>query len=173
MKHSVARLATQRPGRVYLGVLLFTLVAGLQIPRIHIDTDPENMLPADQPDRAFHNQVEEQFALHDAIVVGVVNQEHSQGIYNTQSLATLHRLSKEILTLDGVIAPDLMSLSEADNITQAGAAAIRFEWMMRDAPVTQEAAEAIREHVARLPLLNNTLVSGRRSCGRHLCPHRQ
>jgi predicted RND superfamily exporter protein len=160
VKHSVIRLATRRPGRVYLGVLLLTCLLGLQIPRIHVDTDPENMLPADQTDRAFHNLVEGQFTLHDAIVVGVVNEEHSQGIYNPGSLGTLHWLSKEILTLDGVVAADLMSLSEADNITQAGAGAIRFEWLMRDAPATREAAEAIREQVARLPLLNNTLVSG-------------
>ena len=118
------------------------------------------MLPAEQADRVFHNLVEQRFTLHDAIVVGIVNDDHPDGVYNAESLSALHALSGAILELDGVVRPDLMSLAVADNITQGDAGELRFEWMMNDAPATDAQALRIRDSVARLPLLQNTLVSG-------------
>ena len=160
MKHALVRLATGKPKTVYTIIGLLVLVAAGLMIRIQIDTDPENMLPADQEDRVFHNLVEERFTLHDAIVVGIVNDTHADGIFNAESLAALHQLSASILQLHGVIAPDLMSLAETDNIGQEGPGTIRFEWMMRKAPVTEQQALDIRNKVSRLPLLQDTLVSG-------------
>ena len=159
MKHRLISVASGHPGAVFLVTGLATLVAAALMFRITVDTDPENMLPAGQPDRLFHNHVEDVFVLHDAIVVGIVNETDPNGIFNIGSLGNLHTLSGQILALDGVVAPDLMSLATADNITQTGAGELRFEWMMREAPATQEQADRIREAVARLPLLNDTLVS--------------
>jgi len=160
MKQSVIHLATERPKIVYAVVLLFVVVMGALMSRIQIDTDPENMLPADQSDRVFHNAVEQRFTYSDAIVVGIVNENHPNGIYNVASLTALHSLSKSILALDGVITPDLASLAEVDNIDQEGPGMIRFEWMMRDAPLTEALAIEIRDKVDRLPLLKDSLVSG-------------
>ena len=160
MSQAVTNFATGRPKTVFWLTAIITLIAVAQLPRIQIDTDPENMLPTEQPDRVFHNQVEARFTLHDAIVVGIVNDTHDNGIYNAASLGALHRLSNQILQIDGVIRPDLMSLAETDNITQGDAGEIRFEWMMKDAPATDTQAAEIRGKVERLPLLQNTLVSG-------------
>ena len=90
----------------------------------------------------------------------MVNETHPDGIYNVESLTALHTLSRRILALDGVMTPDLMSLAESDNISQQGPGTIRFEWMMRDAPVTARQALEIRDKVSRLPLLEDTLVAG-------------
>ncbi len=160
MKAAITQFSTEKPLWVYSLFFLLTLVLGLFIPRINIDTDPENMLPATQADRVFHDQVEQRFALHDAIVVGAVNDSDPNGIYNVRSLTALHTLSNAILALDGVITPDAMTLAQADNITQEGPGTIRFEWMMKDAPTTQAQADHIRAAVERLPLLKDTLVSG-------------
>jgi len=160
LKQALLELALRRPRTVYLFALLLTLVLGLQIPRIQVDTDPENMLPADQVDRIFHNEVKAEMALHDAIVVGLVERDHPDGIYNTASLGALFRATERILELDGVVAQDLMALSVADNIDQAGPGTVRFEWLMPEPPPTREASLAIRGHVERLPLLKDTLASG-------------
>ena len=160
MHEHIARFATERPKTVYALVIAVTLATAALIPRISIDTDPENMLSASQPDRVFHNRVEDRFVLHDAVVVGVVNDDHPDGIYNPESLAALHAVSESILGMDGVIAPDLMSLAEVDNISQEGPGTIRFEWMMKEAPETEAQSQAIQEKVERLPLLMDTLVSG-------------
>jgi len=160
MKNAVIQLSTGRPKLVYAIVLILTLVTGALMTRIQIDTDPENMLSSNQVDRVFHNAVEDRFTLHDAIVVGIVNDNHPDGIFNARSLAALHSLSASILELEGVVAPDLMSLAVVDNIGQEGPGTIRFEWMMRDAPTTEQQAKDIRDKVARLPLLKDTLISG-------------
>ncbi|MEX2523596.1 MAG: MMPL family transporter [Gammaproteobacteria bacterium] len=160
MKHAIIAAGTRHPLWVYWFLLIATLLLASQLPRIHIDTDPENMLLAEQADRVFHNQVETRFDLHDMIVVGAVNNDHPDGIYNVKSLSALHRLSDRILGIEGVIQPDLMSLASVDNITQEGPGTIRFEWMMNRPPETQAEAERIRQMVGRLPLYMDTLVSG-------------
>ena len=73
---------------VYALVGLITLAAAAMIPYLQVDTDPENMLPASHPQRAFHNQVKQDFAMHDAIVVGVVPQ-NGESIYTPKTLAEI------------------------------------------------------------------------------------
>lgn len=160
MKNSVIHLATEKPRSVYAAVWFLVIVLGAMMFRIQIDTDPENMLPDNQVDRLFHNEVEKRFTLHDAIVVGIVNDQHVSGVFNVETLTALHSLSNSILELEGVIAPDLMSLAETNNITQDGPGTIRFQWMMKEAPVTELQALEIQAHVSRLPLLKDTLISG-------------
>ncbi len=159
LQKTLVNLSMNRPKWVFFGVLLLTVIAGLQIPSIKVDTDPENMLPADNSARVFHDHVKERFGLHDMIVVGVVN-DSPGGIYNQQSLSELQQLSDAIVQMDGVVSQDLMSLDRVDNISQEGPGTIRFEWMMKQVPTDQAAIDQIRTSVERLPLLNNTLVSG-------------
>ncbi len=160
MKKQAIQIATKRPKLIFALVLSAVVLLGALITHIQIDTDPENMLPPTQADRVFHNTVEDRFTLYDAIVIGMVNEKDPNGIYNVASLTALHGLTQSIMALDGVIAPDLMSLAVTDNIEQQGPGTIRFEWMMRDAPATMNAALEIRDKVRRLPLLLDTLVSG-------------
>ncbi len=159
MRHSIIAIATGRPRAVFAIAVLVTLLFGAMLPRIQIDTDPENMLPAAQTDRVFHNLVKQRFALHDAIVVGVVNTSDANGVFNIETLSALQAISERILAIDGVVRNDVMSLSLADNISQGEEGEIRFSWMMKDAPTTQSEVDAIRSAVNRLPLLLNTLVS--------------
>ncbi|WP_026376149.1 efflux RND transporter permease subunit [Aestuariibacter salexigens] len=151
-------LCTQKPKTIYLVLLVLTLLIGSQIPRIQIDTDPENMLDASHPARVLHNQTKQQFSMHDAIVVGVVS-DHPQGVYNALTLNDVHSLTETILDIDGVVASDVMALSTVDNIDQAAPGTIRFEWMMKTPPSSDEQALEIRDKVERLPLLYDTLTS--------------
>ena len=160
MGSQIVQFSLNRPKVILWATLLLTLVMGAMFPMIHIDTDPENMLPADQADRVTHNELKQRFSLADMIVVGVVNKEHSDGIYNAKTLGTIHALSQAIATIDGVVREDLRSLATMDNITQEGASTIRFEWLMKEAPTTAQSITAIHNAVMRLPLLDNTVVSG-------------
>ncbi len=161
MAKTLVHFCTTKPTWVYWVLLLLTLAVGSQIPNIKIDTDPENMLDSAHPARTFHNKTKQDFNMHDAIVVGVVSAQDSPegSIYNKSSLSALHSLSLSILSIEGVITADVMSLSTVDNITQEGEGAIRFEWVMREKPATEEEAEDIQDKITRLPLLFNTLVS--------------
>ncbi|MBQ0784931.1 MAG: MMPL family transporter [Amphritea sp.] len=159
LQSTLMNLSMNRPKWVFIGVLLLTALAGFQIPSIQVDTDPENMLPHDNPARVFHDEVKQRFGLHDMIVVGVVNNSE-QGVFNRESLSELKQLSDSIVHMEGVVSQDMMSLDRVDNISQEGPGTIRFEWMMKQVPQDQAGIDLIRESVERLPLLNNTLVSG-------------
>nr|WP_206485327.1 MMPL family transporter [Thalassotalea sp. G2M2-11] len=137
--------------------MLMVVTSLAMMPKLTIDTDPENMLSQDNPDRVLHNQVKTQFNMPDMIVVGVVSE---QSIYQPETLAILQQLSDQILDIDGVITQDLLSLSVVDNIRQESNGGIRFEYLMKQAPTTLKASQAVAQAVKRLPMLNNTLVSG-------------
>jgi predicted RND superfamily exporter protein len=157
MSNAIMKLATGYRRSVFWLLTLITIAVAAFIPSITIDTDPENMLPDDNPQRVFHNEVKETFAMHDMIVVGVVNENT---VYNKKTLTDLHTVSNYAESLDGVISDDLMSLANVDNITQEGPGTIRFEWMMKDAPENDAEAQYIQKQVEDLPLLYNTIVSG-------------
>ncbi|WP_051252917.1 efflux RND transporter permease subunit [Ferrimonas kyonanensis] len=161
MKAWLIHFATHYPKRVYALVLALTLLAAALVPMIQIDTDPENMLPENDTARLFHNATKAEFALYDSIVVGAVT-EQPQGIFTPESLQQMAAITDAILTIDGVVKADLMALSTVDNISQSAPGTIRFEYMMKSAPTDPQQASAIGDAVARLPLLNNTLVSGDR-----------
>jgi len=159
MGRLIARFSMKYRWWVFGLTALIALLMGLMIPRISIDTDPENMLSAEQPDRIEHNRIKELFDLYDMIVVGVVNADHPQGVFNPESLTALHQLSEGIAHIDGVISRDMLSLATVDNVEQVSPGTIGFDWIMDEAPASQESADAIREAVERLPMFYGTLVS--------------
>ena len=159
MGRTLARFSMRHRRWVFAVTALLVLVLGLMIPRLSVDTDPENMLAADQPDRLEHNRIKALFDLHDMIVVGVVNDHDPQGIYNPASLAALYELARGIEAIDGVIARDLMSLIHVDNVEQVAPGTISFDWLMDAPPETAEAALELRDAVERLPMFHGTLVS--------------
>jgi len=159
MAEKLVHFCTSKPKLVYGILLVLAIAFTAQIPRIQIDTDPENMLDAEHPARVFHNDVKTAFAMHDAIVVGVVDSDSSQGIFTPTSLTDIFDITKSIMSIDGVIAADLMSISTVDNISQSAPGTIRFEWMMAAPPTSDQQAEQIQANLARLPLLQETLAS--------------
>jgi predicted RND superfamily exporter protein len=159
MKRKILDFPLQHARLVFIGLAVLTIGLGSAIPWIKVDTDPENMLSKDDPARVFHNETKDEFALHDLIVVGVVNELDPNGVFNPESLARVHELNERVKNIDGVIAHDVLGPSTMDNIEQAGPGTIRFEWLMEEPPKTPEEAIAIKEAALRLPMLRGTVVS--------------
>ncbi|MBL8723358.1 MAG: MMPL family transporter [Planctomycetes bacterium] len=177
----IADVAIHRRRLVMVVTLLTTLlVAALatlpsvwpkSFPALHgvaVDTDPENMLSADEAARVFHGRMKQQFALSDMVVVGVVDESDPVGVFTPKTLAHVHDLAAYAQTLrwtradgtsEGVVGVDLIAPSTVDDISQAGLGTVRFEWLMPEPPQTAEAALAVRDRARRLPFLNGTLVS--------------
>ena len=132
-----------------------------------VDTDPENMLAHDEPIRVNHRNMKKRFNLHDIAVVGIVNDEHPDGVFNPQTLNNIYELTEFAKSLRweeegktvGVVEVDLISPSSVDNIEQGGLGVVRFDWLMPEPPKTPEEARAIGDKAARIPFLNGTLVS--------------
>lgn len=151
-------------------MVLFTLGLGALIPLIQVDTDPENMLSADEFVRVFHNQTKDKFSLSDIVVVGIINDRHPDGVFNVESLKQIYELTRFAEALRwpdkdnpdeqvGVIEVDVLAPSTVDHIGQGAPGEVKFEWLMRSPPETQQEATAIRDKAMSNPLLKGTLVS--------------
>jgi len=177
----VADLSVRRRGTVVGVTLAITLVVALaaalpsiwpqtfsSLHAVRVDTDPENMLSEDEAARVFHRETRDLFQLYDMVVVGVVDDDHENGVFHQQALADIYDLAEYAKTLhwegehgeqEGVVGVDLLAPSTVDNISQGGLGSVRFEWLMPKAPESEEAALAVRDKALRLPFLNGTLVS--------------
>jgi len=171
LKERITEFSVGHPRMVTWVMVVLTVVLGVLIVRIRVDTDPENMLSADEPVRVFHNANKQRFNLSDIVVVGVVNEVHPNGVFNAESLGHVYALAEYAKTLRwpdpedpeqtvGVIEIDLLAPSTVDHIAQGGPGEVRFEWLMPEPPATDEAALAIRDKALSNPLLKDTLVSG-------------
>ncbi len=177
----ISEQAVNKPGRTGWAIAIFSLlmIALVAAPTlapgvfpflnpVNIDTDPENMLDAQEPVRIYHNAMKAEFGLHDLIVVGVVNETDPNGVFNQQTLGNLFELTNFAKTIrwrdggieEGVIAIDIIAPSTVDNIEQAGPGAVSFNWLMPRAPQNDDEALDVRTRAERIPTLNETLVSG-------------
>ncbi len=170
LKQSVVNFSVKHYKLIATVVVLFTLLLALLIPRIRVDTDPENMLSEDEAVRVFHNQTKEQFSLSDIVVLGIVNNKNPNGVFNPDSLSKIYELTEFAKTLSwpdeekpdeqiGVIEVDLLGPSTVDHIGQGGPGEVVFEWLMKKPPATEAEALEIRDKAMSNPLLKGTLVS--------------
>ncbi|NLA75206.1 MAG: MMPL family transporter [Deltaproteobacteria bacterium] len=134
---------------------------------LRVDTDPQNMLPADEPVRVLNESMKRDLQLYDMVVVGVVNEKHPDGVFNTETLKNIYELTRFAETLRwtekgeerGVVEADIIAPSTVDNIEQGGLGVVKFEWLMPSPPETRDEAITIREKAQKIPFLNGTLVS--------------
>ena len=147
------------PRRVFVGLLVAVIAIGSLIVRVQIDTDPENMLSAEEPVRVFHSEVKERFALHDSVVVGIERPDHPEGVFTPESLGRIYELSKRIEQIDHVIGGDILGPAHVDDIRQAGPGAVSFQWLLKEPPKSQADASAVRDAALRLPMLRGTVIA--------------
>lgn len=159
MELSLSKWSTTYPKTVFSLTFLLSVFALAMMLNLKVDTDPENMLPHDNPARVLHDEVKQKFALSEMMVVGIVNETHQNGVYNPDTLNRLKTLSDKVMQIEGVIAEDLMSIGHTDNITQTEDDAVSFHWMIDGKLTNQQQADLIKKWVTRLPMINNTLVS--------------
>jgi len=170
IKHKITDFSLSHYKLVTVLMVVFTVALGALIPRIKVDTDPENMLSADEPVRVFHDRIKEEFVLSDMVVVGIVNNAHPEGVFSADSLRKIYELTEYARTLRwpseedpnqevGVIEVDLLAPSTVDHIGQGGPGVVTFEWLMPRPPQTEAEALAVRDKALSNPLLKGTVVS--------------
>ncbi len=75
-------------------MVISTITLGALIPLIKIDTDPENMLSEEESVRVFHHLTKDTFSLSDIVVLGIVNNEDENGVFNPTSLKRVYELTQ-------------------------------------------------------------------------------
>ena len=166
MFRRLIKFSFYRPKVIMFITLAAVILAGLQFPRIKVDTDPENMLSEKEFVRVFHHEVKKEFAIHDFIVLGIVNEADPHGVFNVTTLNRIYEITQKIKNIDGVIARELIAPSTKDNIRQGGVGTVLFEWLMKEPIQDEKQALTIRDEALDNPMFKGTMVS---EDGRALC----
>jgi len=152
----LTKLAVRYPKAVILLTFLITIGFATQFPKVRIDTDPKNMLPATSDVRVYNDQVERWFGLHkDMIVLGIVSKK---GVLNRTTLERIARITEEILKLKGVVLRDVASLTTVDNVVVEGGT-LAVHPLMAQVPKTPEEMEALRRSLFENPLFLDRFIS--------------
>jgi predicted RND superfamily exporter protein len=155
MLERMTKFSLDRPKTVIGLAVILTILFAIQFPRITIDTDPENMLEPEQPDRILYNRVKKDFGIHDLIVVGIVDKK---GIFRPESLERVARVTSEILKIKGVIIEDVVSLTTTNNVKSSGGL-LDIHPVMREIPSSAEAVDQLRKDIAENPFLHEKIAS--------------
>ncbi len=157
--HSIVEKSLNHPKVVIIIYALITVIFLTQFPKITIDTDPENMLYNDEPARVAHREFKAEFALHDSIVVGVVDDSAPEGVFTPDTLNRIAAVTDEISQIDGVISYDLISPTTTDDIEGRGGT-LTIEPLMKAGLSDKAEALAVRDRALSNPILKDMLVSG-------------
>ncbi|MCP4685679.1 MAG: MMPL family transporter [bacterium] len=156
MKKGIAEFSIKRPWIVLGIAAIITVFFAFQFPNIKIDTDPQNMLEADEPTRLFHSFTKSEFNLYDFIAVGVVGEPSA---FTVDMLNRIYNITAEIEEIEGVIVEDIMAPSTVDDIKQGGGGALVIEPLMGDEIETEEEALYILSRIQDNPILRGKLAS--------------
>lgn len=156
MKSFLLTPSIKHPKIVMLVIGLLTVIAALQLPKIQIDTDPENMLPADEPVRVTNAAIKEEFNLNEFLVVGIV---HEDTVFTPAILARAYRITEALHDMDGVIVDDILAPSEVDDILPEEGGGIRVQTLMESPPETDEEAQQVLVQIRENPILRGKLAS--------------
>ncbi|WP_147820718.1 efflux RND transporter permease subunit [Salidesulfovibrio onnuriiensis] len=170
IRQGMVNFAIQHFETTIVLALLLTALAGAFFPYVKIDTDPEHMLPADEPTRLFHNQAKKTFDLSEILVMGIVNEQDPDGVFNPQTLSRVYQLAEYAKTLRwedennpgktvGVISVDMIAPSEVEHISQDGPGRISFDWLMSSPPADRAQALEVRQRITSNPMLAGRLAS--------------
>ena len=142
-----------RAPRLTLAVMLaVTAVLAFHASRIRVDSSIENLLPADDPDKRYYNDVRAVFGDEEISVIGVF----ADDVFAPGTLAKIDRLSTRLAALDGV--DEVVSLTTVKGIA-ANEFGIVTGRVMRVLPSTAEEAREIRARVLAEPLYVKNVVS--------------
>ncbi|MEK9713375.1 MAG: MMPL family transporter [Thalassolituus sp.] len=153
--------ATRYPKPVVWASVIITLLFCLALPMVHVDTDPENMLPEDNPGRVYHNEIKQEMALYDLLVVAMTldDQASDKGVFTPESLQHMQTLMNYAATLEGVISHEILAPYNVDAIEPAGLGTIRFQRIMPTVPYDQAGADRVRQRIVDNPFLWETVIS--------------
>ena len=156
MKQKITGFAIKRPWIVIGLAVVITAFFAAQFPNIKIDTDPENMLPKDEPARVFDHETKDNFALSDFIAVGVVVED---GAFTADHLNRVYRITEEIAEIEGVVEEDMLAPSTVDDIKQGAGGSIVIETLMGEEIETDEEARYMFGRIMDNPILRGKLAS--------------
>src|SRR6056297_3378145 len=120
-----------------------------------METDLDEYMPQDHPAFLYSDKAEEWFDIKDGIIVAI---EDQRGIYSTETLDTLKKLTKRLQRMKEIDKNDVTSLYTADNITGTELGLDVKPFFTR-VPKSDEAQQALRRNVETNEMAHGRMVS--------------
>lgn len=149
MSRAIA-LAIRFPRATLALVAVITVIMGWFAVSIRVDSGVENLLPTDDPARAYYEEVKRTFGNDEATIIGVF----ADDVFAPATVAKIDRLSKELAAIEGV--REVLSIATLQGIETDDFGALRVGRLMRELPTTDEEAAALKTRI-----LDNPLYAGR------------
>lgn len=149
---SLYRLVIRRPWPILTVIFLLTLFFAYHARHIHIDSSLDSLLPDNDPERQYYNDVVRLFGSENVAVIGIL----ADNIYTPQTLEKIRRLTDEFRKIPEV--KSAFSLTNAPDII-AKVIGEEQELLVPTIPATVEEAATIKEKVATQPIYHKNLVA--------------
>ena len=107
---SLYRLVIRRPWPILVVIFLLTLFFAYHARHIHIDSSLDSLLPDNDPERQYYNDVVRLFGSENVAVIGIL----ADNIYTPQTLEKIQRLTNEFRKIPEV--KTAFSLTNAPDI---------------------------------------------------------
>ena len=141
-------------------LLVAHLVLAAAVPgllRIELRTDGSALVPAADPAIVTDAEVRRQFGLRDPLLV-ILETEHEDGIFNTETLSRLHALTQDLIEVEGLDRDYVVSLATERSPRfhpQTGG----YLGMLEPPPTDAHRLGEVRSEVEATDVLHGTLVS--------------
>ncbi len=143
----------KHPVIVFVLTIAITVISFYPIKEnARMETNLDKYMPESHPAFVYSNKAEEWFGIKDGIIIAV---ENKNGVFNTETLETVKKLTKALQKMPEIDKDDVTSLYTADNIvgTDDGMDVKRF---FKRVPKTEEKLLKIKHNVE-----NNEMIFGR------------
>lgn len=155
MLRKLTKFSINNPKLIMILTLVVTMFFGYMMTGIKIDTDPENMLSADNPARKYHHEVKERFGLSDFIVLGIASEST---IFEIDVLKRIESITNEVLKIDGVVAEDVLSPTTTNNVVLEGDTLVVHK-IMQNAPKNDAELAKLKREFADNPMFKDLMIS--------------
>lgn len=140
---------------ILLGALGVTVWLGSYIPKIRFDSSSDGSVPRGDPEQAFFEETIATFG-NDQVSIVVVDAPGKDGVFNTQTLEKIGRLTATIEGIEGV--EEVASLANGRYLTGAGEM-LETPPIIPEIPNDLEEMRQLHEFILNNNLFLKTLVS--------------
>lgn len=148
----IRRLPTRNPVAALVLMLAVTGFFGFQALSIRVDSSFDNLLPTDDPDGAYYEQVKRELGDEKIAVVGVF----ADDVFAPATLAKIDRLSQAFRAIEGVRDVTSLTTIRGAEDTDMG---LTVDRVMRRLPRNAEESRALREKVLGNPIYLRNVVA--------------
>jgi predicted RND superfamily exporter protein len=153
-----ARFIVAHPRLVVAAVCLVTVLAILQLPKIHLEIRRRAQLPQDHPYVQVQNEIADRFGGETTIIIGVLPRRDD--VFAPEILQKIQRISHRLEQQRGVVPGSLLSITaERVKAIRATADGIDVRPFVDEVPTSSAAIDKLRSEFLHDPIFSGTLAA--------------